>query len=195
MRTLYWLPVAVALLSGCGGGGQKADEPVLYLLRADAGVPSGPQDAPVRIGLNRVAIAAYLGQPGIVVETGANQVRPARQHLWAEPLDSSVRLYLRDAISARMGYAVSADFARRVQWDYRIDLRIDEWHGTLAGNARIVAYWIVIDMATDKELKRHRFEQTGMMTADGYEALVATQTKLLDSLAAAVAESLAGLGS
>ena len=116
--------------------------------------------------------------------------RAARQHLWAEPLDSSIRLFLRDAISAHLGYPVSVDIGRRQSWNYRVDIRIDKWHGSLAGEADILASWVLIDVANDNELSRYRFEQTGALKADGYDALVAAQTELLDALAAAIAASL-----
>jgi len=189
MRKLALLLLAALLLAGCSGG-KKAPEPTFYLLRAEARVPDGPQNPPVRIGLNRVSIADYLGQEGIVVAISRDQVRPARQHRWAEPLDSSIRLFLRDAISSDLGYPVSADIGRRQSWQYRVDVRIDEWHGSLAGDVRIVASWLLIDVATDSELSRFRFEQTGALATDGYDALVAAQIRLLDALAAKIADSL-----
>lgn len=193
MRSLYGLLLATLLLTGCSGGGKQAEEPVQYLLRAGASVPSGVQQAPISIGINRIAIADYLGQPGIVVATGGDKIRPARQHRWAEPLDSSLRLFLRDAISARLGYPISADTGRRLGWDYRVDVHIDEWHGSLAGDVQLVAEWVLIEVANDSEVARHRFEQRGALAADGYDALVAAQVVLLESLAAAIATSLGSI--
>jgi uncharacterized lipoprotein YmbA len=98
MKTLSLFLLTAWLLAGCVGGGSPAPEPEFYLLRADVRLPDGPQTTAVAVGIARVAIADYLGQAGIVVASGGNQVRPARQHLWAEPLDSAIRLFLRDAI-------------------------------------------------------------------------------------------------
>lgn len=193
MRMLALLIMAPLLLAGCSGG-KKAPEPTFYLLRAEARVPDGLQKPPVQVGISRVSVADYLGQDGIVVATGGGQVRAARQHLWAEPLDSSIRLFLRDAISADLGYPVSADIGRRQSWQYRVDVRIDEWHGSLAGNVRMVASWLLIDVATDTELSRHRFEQSGSLTSDGYDALVRAQSNLLTQFADAISTSLQGLG-
>ena len=76
-----------------------------------------------------------------------------------------------------------------------MDIRIDEWHGYLDGEARILATWVLIDVARDKVLSRHRFEQTGALKADGYDALVAAQADLLEALATAIAASLKALNS
>jgi len=182
--------LSALLLAGCFGGGKKVSDPTFYLLRSEARAPDGLKKPPVDVGINRVSVADYLGQQGIVVATSSGQVRPARQHLWAESLDSAIRLFLQDAVSVELGYPVSADVGRRRSWQYLVDVRIDEWHGYLDGEARILASWVLIDVGKDKVLSRHRFEQTGALKADGYDALVAAQTDLLDALAGAIAASL-----
>jgi len=193
MKNLLLLFLCAGLVA-CSGGG-KVPEPTYYLLRADVQLPVGQQSADVSIGLGRVAIADYLGQNGVVVATGAGQVRAARQHLWAEPLSGSVRLYLRDSIASRSGQWISADSAQRLSWQYRIDVRIDEWHGSLDGQARLIAEWLIISVADGSTLATHRFERSGSLQADGYDALVAEQTRLLDALAADIAANLPRQGS
>ncbi len=193
MKSFPWLMLTTLILVGCTMGGSAVEEPRFYLLRADTRLPDEAQPAPVSVGIGRVSIADYLAQAGIVVATSGDRVRPAHLHLWAEPLDSAIRLFLRDAISAEAGYLISADTARRRSWDYRLDIRIDEWHGSLAGDVRIRAAWIVIDMTNDHEVASHRFERSAMLTDDGYEALVTTQKRLLTGLAGAIAASLVDL--
>lgn len=192
---MFLILLSASLLAGCSGGGKKESEPTFYLLRSEARAPDGLKEPPVNVGISRVAVADYLGQQGIVVATSSGQVRPARYHLWAESLDSAIRLFLRDAVSVQLGYPVSADTGRRQHWKYRVDIRIDEWHGYLDGEARILATWVLIDVARDKVLSRHRFEETGALKADGYDALVAAQADLLEALAAAIAASLKALNS
>jgi uncharacterized lipoprotein YmbA len=193
MKILPLFLLTVWLLAGCFGGGNGAPEPEFYLLRADVQLPDGPQAPAVTVGIARVSIADYLGQAGIVVASSDDKVRPARQYLWAEPLDSSIRLFLRDAISAELGYPVYADTAKRLSWDYKIDIRIDELHGSLEGDVKILAFWNVIDVSHDTEVVRHRFERMIGMTDDGYDALVESEKILLSGLAAAISASLKGI--
>jgi uncharacterized lipoprotein YmbA len=178
MKTLSLFLLTAWLLAGCVGGGSPAPEPEFYLLRADVRLPDGPQTTAVAVGIARVAIADYLGQG---------------QHLWAEPLDSAIRLFLRDAISAELGYPIYADTAKRLSWDYQLDIRIDEWHGSLAGDVKLLAAWTVIDMSNETALSRHRFERSIGMTEDGYDALVEAHKSLLSELAVAIAASLDGV--
>ncbi len=130
MRNAAFL--SVVLLVACAG---SSAPPTQYLLRAEPAERSGRVEAPVRVGLGRVAVAPYLDQSGIVVETEAGQVQAAREHQWAEPLDAGLRSYLRAGMSAALGYDVSASRADLVHWDYTVDVYVDRLHGTMAGTA------------------------------------------------------------
>jgi uncharacterized lipoprotein YmbA len=194
MKKLLVLLISAFLLAACGGGGPRP-EPSIYLLRAQDRAPDGPQSSPISIGIGRVSVADYLAHDGIVVATEGDRVRISRQHLWAEPVDSSITLFLRDAVSAELGFPIDGDAAKRLTWRYRVDVRIDEWHGSLDGNGRILASWTVMSVADKKELGQYRLERTATMDRDGYDALLNMQTGLLQSLSAAIAESLRNLGS
>ena len=75
-------------------------------------------------------------------------------------------------------------------WQRRIDLRIDELHGTVANGAKLVAYWHILDTKERKVISEHGFVQTQALKADGYAALVVAEKQLLRQLAKAVAASL-----
>ena len=193
MKQLSIFILLAGSLAGCLGGGSHAPEPVVYLLRADVKLPDGPQTSPVEVGISRVSVADYLGQSGIVVVSSGNQLRVARQHRWAEPLDSSIRLFLHDAISAERGYLIHGDTAKRLSWKYQLEIRIDEWHGSLDGDVKLVAFWAIINTSDETVVARHRLERTAGLAEDGYAALVESQTKLLYELADAISASLDGI--
>ncbi|MGI9290308.1 MAG: PqiC family protein [Gammaproteobacteria bacterium] len=184
----------LVLLIGCAGN-KPAPESHIYLLRADNQLPDGVQTAPVDVGIGRVVLANYLGQSGIVLQTGPDEIRAARQHLWAEPLEASLRLYMRDAVSVELGYPVSGDSARRTNWDYRIDMVFDQLHGSLEGQVVIDASWVVLDGSSGKQLLQQRFRRSVKQSTDGYDALVTAQKDLLNDLAAAVATSFSNIDS
>jgi len=194
MNRLIFVMLLTALLAGCIGGGARPPEPVFYLLRADVQLPEGSQAVSPEVGIGRVSIADYLGQAGIVVASSGNRVRPARHHLWAEPLDSSIRLFLSDAISAKRGDTIYADTSKRLSWDYQIEIRIDEWHGSLDGDVKLVAGWAIVHVSDNKVIARHRLERSAGLPEDGYDALVSTQKQLLFELADAIAASFDVIG-
>lgn len=198
IHTLYaramLLAFAGVYLLGCASE-PEIPEVSYYLLRSDAPLSSGEQSSPATLGIGRVVAAEYLNQAGIVVITEDNKVRPARQHLWAEPLEWSIRTFLRDEIASRVDYPISGDPSRRLYWRHRIDIDIDRLDGTLDGQVTLVASWILLDATSQVELASYRFERNASTSRDGYDALVATQTALLSDLAKAIADSLKTLPS
>ncbi|HEY6130745.1 MAG TPA: ABC-type transport auxiliary lipoprotein family protein, partial [Halioglobus sp.] len=69
-----------------------------------------------------------------------------------------------------------------------VNIRIDQLHGTLNGQARIVAYWWLV--RDGEVLALNRFSESRVLDADGYSALVDAEKILLSELAKKVAASL-----
>ncbi len=67
-------------------------------------------------------------------------------------------------------------------------VRIDQLHGTMDGDALLVAYWW-IDSAGE-ELATYQFAETRPLSRDGYAALADAQKALLRELAERIGESL-----
>ena len=184
--------VAPALVVGCSA---KTVPPTQYLLPAE--VPRGivRVDPPLQIGRGRLELAPYLAQPGLVVETDAQQVRSAREHQWAEPLDAGLRRSLRAGISRAAGFDVSADATQRARWDYAVDVDVERFHGTLAGEAVLVARWRVSPVRGKGDPVRYRFSASEPLPRAGYPGLVEAEIALAGQLADAIAASLPSAGS
>ena len=188
MRVGFPILLVFVLVAACAGA--PAPPSTYYLMRANVSDGVARVEAPVAIGLGRVDMAPYLSGSGLVLETGANEVRSARRHLWAEPLDASLRLYLRAQISNELGYEVSADVALQGAWDYVVDVSVEELHGTLSGEARLVASWSIARSDDAEEIAAFRFASSRPLARDGYAALVDAEIALVGELAAAIASSL-----
>ncbi len=184
------LRLALALcLVGCTSA---PPERTYYLLRVEPPANLTAAD-PLPIGLGRISLPPYLDRVGLVVQTDEHRVREARYHLWAEPLDEGAWFYLRDRISSELGRALDPgqDLGGRVR--YRVDIRINEFHGTLDGQSRLIARWSVRDLEDDSVVESQRFSQTRRQAGDGYPGLVNAQLTLLDELARTIAQALRGL--
>lgn len=180
--------LSAGLLAACAGSPPPPKNH--YLLRADPPALAGRVEAPVSVGLRRVEVAAYLRQSGLVVATGAHQVRPARFHLWAEPLDHGLRRYLRAEISNALGWDLSADLLQQRHWDYAVEVNVDQLHGTLDGEAILVASWRITRGSAAEQVAQLRFAHSEPLSEAGYAALVEAEIGLLRQLAAAIADSL-----
>ena len=185
MRAIAWL--SALLLIACAGAPPPRTH---YLLRADAPDETVRVKASLPVALGQIAIAAYLDQPGLVVETEAHQVRPASYHHWAEPLDQGLRRLLRAEISNALGEEVSATTAPPGEWDYVVDVRIDQLHGTLSGDARLTGGWRLLPRNAEGEVAVYRFARSAPLPRKGYAGLVEAEIGLVRQLAVAIADSL-----
>lgn len=178
----------LAGLLGCAGGGGEVPESRLYMLRA--AVPAAIPDSDFVVGLDAVQLASYLKRSELVLQVGPQELRPARYHRWAEPLDQNIRRYLRDRLSAEVSVDVDANSRRRDRWDLQISLAVEEFHGTLEGQVLLTASWDVERLHDTAHVVRGRARLTESQSRDGYAALVDAKSRLLDKLAQRVATDL-----
>jgi len=188
------LPLLVVFLLVVACAGTPPPPRTYYLMRAQVSEGVSRAEAPVAIALGEVDVAPYLAVPGLVLETAENEVQSARRHLWAEPLDESLRLYLRAQISNELGYELSANVPPGSAPDHEIDVSVEELHGTLSGAARLVASWRITSSEDTAELAVFRFARNRALAQDGYSALASAELALVDELAAAIANSLTEVG-
>lgn len=179
------------LLVACAGSTPARTQ---YLLRA--GNPEGALQiaSPSRVGIARVAIAPYLDQSGIVVETAAGEVRPARYHEWAEPLEDGLLLFLRTELSTALGLQVGIDRAARSQWEYAVDVFVEELHGTMSGRAVLVASFKIERRGGAPDTAAYRVVRSNALEKEGYAGLVAAERDLVRGLAGSIADGLRELG-
>jgi len=181
----------ITLLALLGCATAPAPERTRYLMRSSEGTPAGPVSH-ARLGFRRVVVAPYLKSLGLVVETGPGQVNSARFHEWAEPLDQGLRRFLVPATAAALGESVGGGAAYAGDWAYRVDLYIDQLHGTAEGDALLAAEWRIVDSA-GVEVGRSAFSKRSALSGSGYDALAEAELALVAELATAVADSLRDL--
>ncbi len=178
--------VLLLCLVGCASA---PPEDSYYLLRVQPPADLDSTD-PLPVALGRIAIPPYLDRVGLVVQTDEHRIREARYHRWAEPLDEGTWFYLRERISSELGRSLDPGPGLGKSVRYRVDIRINEFHGTLDGQARLVARWSVRELDEDTVVETQRFSESRVQDGEGYPGLVNTATELLDELAATIARTL-----
>jgi len=161
-----------------------------YLMRTDAPDRSEPVGAPARVGIRQVTVAPYLDEPGLVLETAPGQVRSARYHEWAEPLPEGLRSLLRGELSRALGTDVDDVESRSAKWLLAIDVSVEQFHGTAAGDALLEASWQVDRVSEKGEVARYRFARRQPLARPGYAALAEAEVELTRQLAGAIAASI-----
>jgi uncharacterized lipoprotein YmbA len=161
-----------------------------YLMRTDAPDRSERVASPARVGIRKLTVAPYLDRPGLVLETAPSQVRSARYHEWAEPLPEGLRSLLRAELSRSLGADVDDIAAEASHWTYAVDVTVDQFHGTAAGDALLVASWRIERVAKNEAVAHYRFARRLPLARPGYAALAEAQVELARQLASAIATSL-----
>ena len=186
--------LAVLALMGLTACASAPPEITYFLLRPPIDEGSGPIDAPIRAGLGRVAVAPYLERSnGIQIETREGEIRSAAQYQWAEALAPGVRWYLGAEVGRRLGHRIGSGLTERRDWDYTVDVFVERLHGTMTGQAVLVASFVVRGGAVsqgESEIYEYRFSESTPLPREGYAGLVEAQKALLADFAARIADAL-----
>jgi len=182
--------ISIALCSlflhGCAS---QIVEPTYYLLRSDNVAATSTLTPATDIAIGAIAIAPYLDQPGLLLQSPEGDIRPARTHLWAEPLRDGVYGFLLQEITRSSGIDLLPGV--RPANATKINIRIDQLHGTNDGAATLLAYWWLSENGEVAAARRFSSEQA--LDADGYNALAKAQEILLRDLARDIAQHLGTL--
>lgn len=184
MFRLSILALFTILLIGCAGTSRS-----FYMLTPDGPAPSG--DGP-GIGVGPVILAEYLDRPNLVIQEEANRFGVAEDHRWAGDLNSSVTRVTATNLGRRLG----TGNVRSYPWQgddgirYQITLDIRQFHGGADGFAVIEAGWRAYALPGSRVIASRTFVAREPLAADGYQPLVAAQSRLLSRLADDIAGAL-----
>ena len=181
------LILLAALCTSCAGQSPEVTE---FLLRTDASPVRPAPDAATDVGIGIVTVASYIDDLGLVMESDQEAMQTARYNRWAEPLRESLLDFFAREISTAAGRAVGSRRLTEDNWKTRINIHIDQLHGTSDGRAKLVASWSVIDAESRTVLATGESADAEPLAGEGYPALVASQKTLLRQLAAEIAATL-----
>ncbi len=186
-RLIPQLPTALAcvLLTACAGGGGRS----YYLLTADGPAPSGGGTG---IGVGPVGVAEYVDRSNLVLQEEPNRFAVAEDHRWAGDLAGSIARVTATNLGRRFGsgnvhtYPWRSDDGLR----HQITLDIRQFHGGADGHAVIEAGWRAYELPSGRLAASGTFVDREPLAADGYQPLVAAQSRLLSRLADRIAGEL-----
>ncbi len=176
----------VILTVGCASS--PPPEQHLYMLRTGSALPT--YESELSIGIESVTIAPYLKRDHVMLQVGPQELRPARYHRWAEPLDGNIRRYLRDRLSQNLQTNVDASARFRDRWQLRVDVVVEELHGTLDGRAILSAHYDVVPVADPANSRHGQVSSSTEQAGTGHAALIDAEGQLLDLLARRIAEDV-----
>ena len=154
-----------ALLLSCSSSGTPQTR--YYLLTNPFGVTDDA--APVcELRVASVEVAPYLQSNNIMLQTSSNEMVPALQHRWSEPLHSGVLRHLNQCLQTDSSMDGGA-----------LRVSIEHLHGSEQGEVVLQGAWHV---QAESGTAQQRFDLRQRQRGDGYDALVATHAELLTRL-------------
>ena len=161
-----------------------------YVLSPTGKVPSS---GGIGIGVGPIDVANYLTErPYIVFQSSPNKMEISDLHEWAGDLSDDFSRVL----ATNLGRYKNTGNVRTYPWDregdlkYQVALDIRQFHGTSEGDAILEASWRVYSLPESRLLTSKTTTLHEPLQGDGFEALVAAQSRLIDKLAAIIAKQL-----
>lgn len=183
MKALVIFLTALAL-AGCSQPAQT-----FYMLTPTGPVPSG---GGMGLGIGPITLAEYIDRANLVVQEAPNQLGVAEDHRWAGDLSASVSR----VIAANLGRELRTGNVRIYPWlrddevRYQIVIDIRQLHCSDDGYAVIEAGWRIYSLPDRRLVVSRTFTGRDPLDADGYQAMVAAQSRLLGRLADSIAKAV-----
>jgi len=194
-RTWFYLMMALGLTglwTGCLGTTPAA---VFYTLSPMERVSDpGPINWPgkMAIGIGPVKFPDELDRTSIVTRTGRNRLQINEFRRWGGSLEKNVTRVMEEnlALLLKTDQIMARPWERHFQPDIRIALDIRQFDGRLGEYAFLNATWMIVDPDGEvtRLVRRTIIQET--VEDDGYDALVAAQSRALAGLCREIATVL-----
>ncbi len=149
----------------------------------------------IAVGLGPVQLPAYLDRPQIVTRKNPNEVGFAEFHRWAGPLAADVSRILAENLSLLLDTNDVALYPWRstTPIDYRIEIDILRMDGRPGDRITLHSRWAIFSSDRGREWAARTSTLSEPVNGNGYEALVAAQSRALAALSREIAEAVEGL--
>ena len=146
----------------------------------------------VAIGVGPIKLPEHLDRPEIMTRTSSNVLELAEFNRWAGSLKDDFSRVLAENLSILL----STDRVSLYPWrksvpiEYQVVVDVTRFEGTLGGNALLIARWTVFKECDKKVLFMQRSRFSEPSGAQGYEKMVAAQSRALAHLSREIAKAI-----
>jgi uncharacterized lipoprotein YmbA len=153
--------------------------------------PSGEERC-FSIGIGPISIPYYLDRPQIVTRGASNEFTLAEFDRWGEPVGDNLKRALAANLSILLCTKTIAFFPWRggIPVDYRIEMEVLRFDGSLGGNVSLDAWWMVSGGDGKKILASKRSTLTEAVGGQDYKSLVSAESRALGTLSREIAETI-----
>ncbi len=145
----------------------------------------------VGIGIGPLTMADYLVErPYVAFQSSPNRVELSELHEWAGDLRDDFSRTL----GTNLGRRIKSGNIRIYPWDkeseirYQVTIDVHRFHGTSEGDAILEASWRAYAIPGGRLITSKTSTLTEALQADGFDELVAAQSRLVDRLSGEIAQ-------
>jgi uncharacterized lipoprotein YmbA len=184
------LGTLLVLVGGCLG----SSPPSRFYLLSPLDSPELPASAGsgLALGIGPVALPEYLNRAQIVTRTGEHQLELAEFDRWAEPLS---RNFIR-VLVLNLSTLLSTDRVALHPWnrstpiDYQVTVDVGRFEAGSEGTASLLVRWSIVGGPERKILRVRQSTFSEPIGSEGYEATVASMSRLVGALSREIAETI-----
>jgi hypothetical protein len=147
------------------------------------------------VGVGPIEVPGYLDRPQIVTRVGANELRLAEFHKWAEPLEAGIARVIAANLTASLPLeVVFFPWGRAARVDRQVSVQIRRFDTDADGNATLDARWKLFGRDDSKELQSRSVRIEVASPAPGYADRAAAMSRALGDLCRSIVEALGESG-
>ncbi|HEY5892106.1 MAG TPA: PqiC family protein [Chthoniobacterales bacterium] len=163
-----------------------------YQLRADG--PASTNTSGVAIGVGPVTLPDYVDRPELVFQNSEYRFEIPLGHRWTGSLRDTTTRVVGTNLARRLNtgnfwlYPWPAGSSIR----YQIAVDVRRFHAVSEGDAVLEAVWTVADLRSGRIVTRQSGTFTEPLAGDGYDSVVAAESRLLAQLTDSIAAGFPG---
>ena len=195
------LLVAVTLLALVGCGSTRPSN--FYQLDEPAAIRLSGLERGTAVGVGPINVPPYLDRPQIVVRGAGHKLELSEFNRWSEPLTDSISRVIIVSLSNKLESTRVYKIPRRnktIPLEFRIEIDIARFDGTLDGNALLVARWTLYGQEEAALVTKVSIinESSVSEGSDGsessgevnFESLIAAQNRCLQKLSLEIVDAI-----
>ncbi|MDX1709374.1 MAG: PqiC family protein [Desulfobacterales bacterium] len=195
-KTLWLVPLATLVLTGCGTTPQSQFYTLNSLSNAQTAANSIAPDPSLSIGIGPVVLPEVLDRPQIVIRTGPNKLRIDEFHRWAGRLDEDIARVVAQNISQMLSTEKVAVYPWDVSFKprYQIIMDIQHFEGRLdQKDVLLEVFWKVIEPQKQTTLRTKRSVIKEPLPAKDYDILMIAKSRVIENLSKLIAKEILSL--
>jgi uncharacterized lipoprotein YmbA len=177
---------------GCASSPPARFYTLSSLQEGGRGPKESPSDQGLGIVVGPIQFPGYLDRTEIVTRAGSNKITLSEFDLWAGLLQEDFNRVLAENLSVLLSTEAVTVYPRLRPGAAKLQITMDvtRFDGSLGGDVSLIARWAILEGKERKVVSLRKSTIIEPSGAQGYEAMVAANSRALEKLSREIAETI-----